>query len=42
VTEQGLGKAGVFGIGPEDSSLKMAFDEMLVALARLARTSTRR
>jgi hypothetical protein len=35
-------KAGVFGMGPEDSSLKMALDEMHVALALLARTTTRR
>jgi hypothetical protein len=37
-----LQKAGVFRIGPEDSSLKMALDEMHVALALLARTMTRR
>jgi hypothetical protein len=33
VTGWWLQKAGVFGIGPEDSSLKMAFDEMHVVLA---------
>jgi hypothetical protein len=33
VTERFPRKAGVFGIGPEDSSLKMALDEMHVALA---------
>jgi hypothetical protein len=37
-----LQKAGVFGIGPEDSSLKMALDEMHVVLALLARTTIRR
>jgi hypothetical protein len=37
-----LQKASVFRIGPEDSSLKMALDEMHVALALLARTTTRR
>jgi hypothetical protein len=37
-----LQKVGVFGIGPEDSSLKMGLDEMHVALALLARTTTRR
>jgi hypothetical protein len=42
VTERGFRKAGVFGIGPEDSSLKMALDEMHVTLALLARTTTRR
>jgi hypothetical protein len=42
VTEQGFRKAGVFGIGPEDSSLKMALDEMHVVLALLAGTMTRR
>jgi hypothetical protein len=35
-------KAGVFEIGPEDSSLKMALDEMHDALDLLARTTTRR
>jgi hypothetical protein len=35
-------KGGVFGFGPEDSSLKMALDEMHVVLALLARTMTRR
>jgi hypothetical protein len=42
VTEQGFRKVGVFGIGPEDSSLKMALDEMHVALALFAGTMTRR
>jgi hypothetical protein len=42
VTERLPRKAGVFGIIPEDSSLKMALDEMHVALALLARTTTRR
>jgi hypothetical protein len=42
VTGRWLQKAGVFGIGPEDSSLKMALDETHVALALLARTTTRR
>jgi hypothetical protein len=42
VTERGFLKAGVFGIGPEDCSLKMALDEMHVALALLAGTTTRR
>jgi hypothetical protein len=42
VTGRLLQKAGVFRIGPEDSSLKMALDEMHVALALLARTMTRR
>jgi hypothetical protein len=42
VTERWLQKAGVFGIRPKDSSLKMALDEMHVALALLARTTTRR
>jgi hypothetical protein len=32
----------VFGISPEDSSLKMALGEMHVVLALLARTTTRR
>jgi hypothetical protein len=41
VTGRWLQKAGVSGIGPEDSSLKMALDEMHVALALLARTMTR-
>jgi hypothetical protein len=40
VTGRWLQKADVFGIGPEDSSLKMTLDEMLVALALLARTTT--
>jgi hypothetical protein len=35
-------KAGVFGIGPKDSSSKMSLDEMHVALALLSRTTTRR
>jgi hypothetical protein len=38
VTERLPRKAGIFGNGPEDSSLKMALDEMHVALALLART----
>jgi hypothetical protein len=42
VIEWGFRKAGVFGIGPEDSSLKMALDEMHVALALLVGTTTRR
>jgi hypothetical protein len=42
VTGRLLQKAGVFRIGPEDSSLKMALDEMHVALALFARTMTRR
>jgi hypothetical protein len=42
VTGRWLQKAGVFGIGPEDSSLKMALDEMHAALALLARTTTRK
>jgi hypothetical protein len=42
VTGRWLQKAGVFGIGLEDSSLKMALDEMHVALALLARTTPRR
>jgi hypothetical protein len=42
VTGQWLQKAGVLGIGPEDSSLKMAMNEMHVALALLSRTMTRR
>jgi hypothetical protein len=42
VTEWGFRKVGVFGIGPEDSSLKMALDEMHVVLALLAGTTTRR
>jgi hypothetical protein len=42
VTRRWLQKAGVFGIGPEDSSLNMALDEMHVALALLARATTRR
>jgi hypothetical protein len=41
VTGRWLQKADVFGIGPEDSSLKMALDEMHVALVLLARTTTR-
>jgi hypothetical protein len=40
VTERGFRKADVFGIGPEDSSLKMALDETHIALALLARTKT--
>jgi hypothetical protein len=39
VTERWLQKADVFGIGPVDSNLKMALDEMHVALALLARTT---
>jgi hypothetical protein len=42
VTGWWLQKAGVFGIGSEDSSLKMVLDEMHVALALWARTKTRR
>jgi hypothetical protein len=42
VTGRWLQKVGVFRIGPNDSSLKMALDEMHVALALLARTTTRR
>jgi hypothetical protein len=42
VTVRWLQKAGVFEIGPEDSRLKMDLDEMHVALALLARTTTRR
>jgi hypothetical protein len=42
VTGRWLQKAGIFGIRTEDSSLKMAVDEMLVALALLDRTTTRR
>jgi hypothetical protein len=42
VTGRWLQKAGVLGIGLEDSSLMMALDEMHVALALLARTTTRR
>jgi hypothetical protein len=42
VTERFPQKVGIFGIGPEDSSLKMALDEMHVTLALLARTRTRR
>jgi hypothetical protein len=42
VTGRWLQKAGVFEIRPEDISLKMALDEMHVALALLARTTTRR
>jgi hypothetical protein len=42
VTGRWLQKAGVFGIGPEYSSLKMALDEMHVVLALLSRTTTRR
>jgi hypothetical protein len=42
VTERLPRKADVFGIRPEDSSLKMALDKMHVALALLARTTTRR
>jgi hypothetical protein len=37
VTGWWLQKAGVFGIRPNDSSLKIALDEMPVALALLAR-----
>jgi hypothetical protein len=40
VTGRWLQKAGVFGIGPEDSTLKMALDEMHVVLALLPRTTT--
>jgi hypothetical protein len=36
VTGRWLQKVGVFGIGLEDSSLKMALDEMHVTLALLA------
>jgi hypothetical protein len=42
VTERGFQKVGVFGIGSEDSSLKMALDEKYAALALLAGTTTRR
>jgi hypothetical protein len=42
VTGRWLQKVGVFGIGPEDSSLKMALDAMHVALALLARTTSRK
>jgi hypothetical protein len=42
VTGWCLQKVGVFGIEPEDSLLKMALDEIHVALALLARTTTRR
>jgi hypothetical protein len=42
VTRRWLQKAGVFGIRLEDSSLKMALDEMHLALSLLARTTTRR
>jgi hypothetical protein len=42
VTGRWLQKAGVFKFGPEDSSLKMALDEMHVALPLLARTTTTR
>jgi hypothetical protein len=42
VTGRWLQKAGVFEMGSEDSSLKMALDEMHVVLALLARTTTRR
>jgi hypothetical protein len=42
MTGRWLQKAGVFRIGSDDSSLKMALDEMLVALAFLDRTMTRR
>jgi hypothetical protein len=42
VIRRWLQKAGVFGIGQEDSSLKMALDAMHVALALLAKTTTRR
>jgi hypothetical protein len=42
VTGRWLQKADVFGIKPEDSSLKLSLDEMHVALALLARTTTRR
>jgi hypothetical protein len=42
MTERGFRKVGVFGIGPEDSSLKMSLDEMHVALALLAGTTTHR
>jgi hypothetical protein len=41
VTGRWLQKAGIFRIGPEDSSLKMVLDEMHAALALLARTTTR-
>jgi hypothetical protein len=39
MTERGFRKAGVFGIGPEDSSSKMALDKMHVALDLLAGTA---
>jgi hypothetical protein len=42
VTARWLQKACFFRIRPEDSSLKIALDEMHVALALLARTTTRR
>jgi hypothetical protein len=42
VTVRWLQKAGVFGIGPDDSSLKMALDEMHVTLALFSRTMNRR
>jgi hypothetical protein len=42
VTERGFRKAGIFGTEPEDSSLKMALDEMHDALALLAGTTSRR
>jgi hypothetical protein len=42
VTERGFRKAGVCGIEPEDSSLKMALDEMHVALALLDGYTTTR
>jgi hypothetical protein len=41
VTERWLQKASAFGIRLEDSSSKMALDEMHVALALVARTTTR-
>jgi hypothetical protein len=42
VTGRWLQKVGVFGVRPKGSSLKMALDEMHVALALLDRTMTRR
>jgi hypothetical protein len=42
VTGRWLQKAGIFRIGPEDSSLKIALDEIHVTLALLSRTTTRR
>jgi hypothetical protein len=42
VTGRCLQKVGVFRIRPEDSSLKMALDEMHVTLAPLERAMTRR